>query len=106
MAKSRQLTTKGSDSIVRYLPCQAEPGMFRGELLVYANGFDPEKPDKSIRIQMLVDENEVEGIRGVPKRNQPAAGWLRVTLAGKINGLCKIILPQPATSRRKSVGKR
>jgi hypothetical protein len=93
---SRAKAGVGATSI-RYLPCQVEPGMFRGELLVYLHGFDPERVDQRIKVQMLADENEVVGLSGVPKRNQPVAGWVRVTLAREQpSGIAEVILPQPA----------
>jgi hypothetical protein len=84
-----------TDPRVRYLPCRAEPGMFRGELLVYLDGFDPEKR-KRITVQLLVDEHEVENLEGEPRRNKPARGWVRVTFAGQQGDFAAVILPQPA----------
>jgi hypothetical protein len=82
---------------VGYLPCKIEPGMFKGEFLVYLNGFDPVRPEEPIKAQMLVDKNEVEGIKGEPKRNSPATGWVRVTIARKVGGgMAEVVLPQPA----------
>jgi hypothetical protein len=86
-------------SSIRYLRCQAEPGMFRDELLVYLNGLDPVEKGKTIRVQLLVDQQEVEGLRGTPRRHQPAEGWLKVTLTseeGPDDGIAHVILPQPA----------
>jgi hypothetical protein len=74
--------------------------MFKDELLVYVNGFDPVERGKTIKVQLLVDQQEVEGLRGTPKRNQPASGWLRVTLTEDNDkpeeGIAAVILPQPA----------
>jgi hypothetical protein len=84
------------NSAIRYLSCQVAPGMFRGEFLVYFNGFHLEDPEKQIKIQMLVDEKEVKVAHGEPKRNRPAQGWVKVTLASEKEGISRIILPQPA----------
>jgi hypothetical protein len=98
MAKSNGSRAKGKSngSLIRYLPARVEPGMFRGELLVYLHGYDLRNPDKRIPVQMLVDEREVAGMRGQPKRNDPASAWVKVTLAGEEKGLPRVILPQPA----------
>jgi hypothetical protein len=87
---------KAAESPIRFLPCQVGPGMFRGELLVYLKGYDPENPGERIKVQMLVDEKEVEGLRGEPKRNQPVDAWVKVTLTGESKGRSRVILPQPA----------
>ena len=96
MSDQRQDANAGADSLTRYLPCRVEPGMFKGELLVYLDGLDPEIAEKLIHVQMLVDEQEVVGLDREPKRNQPATGWVRVTLAREVSGFAKVVLPQPA----------
>src|SRR4051794_7686743 len=83
-------------SSVRYLPCSAEPGMFKGELLVHFTGFNPDHVDETIQVQMLVDQNEVKGLRGQPMRHAPVDGFVFVTLLGEVRGLAEVILPQPA----------
>src|SRR5262249_31574762 len=83
-------------SPVRYIPCEAEPGMFRDELLVYLSALAPDQPGDKIRVQMLVDQSEIKNLKGQPKRNNPAPGWLRVTLAGEREGIAEVVLPQPA----------
>jgi hypothetical protein len=70
--------------------------MFRGELLVFLEGLDFEHPDQRIKVQMLVDQSEVEGVRGEPKRSSPASAWVRVTLLKEHDGIAEVILPQPA----------
>ncbi len=83
-------------SAIRYLSCQVTPGMFRGEFLVFLKGYRLEDPENQIQIQMLVDEKEVKVTKGEPKRNQPAEGWVKVTLASEKDGMSRIILPQAA----------
>src|SRR4051794_22737899 len=92
----KQSNGNHGNSRVRYLRCQAEPGMFSGELLVYLSGIDPVTKDKRIKVQLLADESEVEKMDHTPKRNQPASGWLRVTLAGETGNIAEVVLPQPA----------
>ena len=36
-------------------------------------------------------------IHGTPRRNQPAPGYLRVSLVKAKNGFVQVVLPQPAT---------
>ena len=93
-ARKTGLASQGSR--IRYLPCRAEPGMFKGELLVYIAGFVPAKKGPKIEAQLLVDEHEVAELAGAPKRNQPSKGWLRVTLLAEVEGMAEVILPQPA----------
>src|SRR5438270_1071833 len=81
---------------IRYIPCQAEPGMFRDELLVFLRALNPDKRGESIKVQMLVDQSEVTNLNATPKRNKPANGWLRVTLAKEQDRIAEIVLPQPA----------
>ncbi len=96
MARDNGARKQSAGSYIRYIPCRAEPGMFRDELLVYLEGFDPKHPDEKIRVQLLVDRSEVKNLKGEPKRNSPVTGWLQVTLAAESQGIAEIILPQPA----------
>jgi hypothetical protein len=48
-------------------------------------------------VQLFVDEREVTNIKGTPRRNEPAAAWLRVAVLGVRGNLAQIVLPQPAT---------
>jgi hypothetical protein len=92
-----------ASSDVRYVPCRVEPGMFRGEWLVFLDVINPQNPEQTLRVQLLVDQREVSELRGDPKRNQPAEGWLRVALAGKAKGFAQLVLPQPATPVGESI---
>lgn len=76
--------------------CWLEPGMFKGEWLVFLDATDPEN-QRDLKVQLFVDEREVARIQGTPKRNQPVSGWLRVSLVEAKNGLAQVVLPQPAT---------
>jgi hypothetical protein len=84
------------DASARYIPCQVEPGMFRGEYLVFIDLTDPDNPEKKFRAQALVDERDVHPLGGTPKRNSPVRGWLRVELLGPEKGFQRVVLPQPA----------
>lgn len=86
-----------SASAIRYVPCQVEPGMFRGEWLVFVDVLDPQNPDKMARAQLLVDHREVVALSGQPGRNNPARAWLRVALTGKAKNVAQLVLPQPAS---------
>lgn len=90
-------TTNGKcrDSSTRFLPCKAEPGMFKGELLIFLEGLHPDRLDRKIKVQLLVDNQEVTGLTGVPKRKQPVSGWLQVSLSAKKGGIAEVVLPQP-----------
>jgi len=81
---------------LRLIPCRIEPGMFRGEYLVYLNGFDPADPTKAITACLFADEGEVRDIEGIPERDKPVSARLVVSLVSAGNGLANIILPQPA----------
>src|SRR5207248_11736688 len=76
--------------------CRLEPGMFKGEWLVFVDATDPEN-QRDLKVQLFADEKEVAGIQGMPKRNQPVSGWLRVSLIKAKKGLAQVVLPQPAT---------
>src|SRR5262249_16816978 len=79
-----------------FVKCRLEPGMFRGEWLVFLDAVDPEN-QQELKVQLFVDEREVKKIQGAPKRNKPASGWLRVSLVKSKNEIAQIVLPQPAT---------
>ncbi len=96
MAHGNGAKTTRLDSDSCFIPCRVEPGMFRGEWLVNLEAVDPHCPEQSIRVQLLVDQREVIQIRGTPRRNQPAEGWLRVSLANKREGFAQVVLPEPA----------
>jgi hypothetical protein len=81
----------------RYIPCRVEPGMFREQWLVYLDVADPGDPNKKIKVQLLVDQREVTKLQGTPQRNNPASGWLRVSLLDKEGEFIRVILPQPST---------
>jgi hypothetical protein len=68
--------------------------MFRDEYLVLVQGRDRSRPTEVIPVQLLVDRSLVIEVQGEPRRHQPAAGWLRVTLAGTSKGTGQVILPQ------------
>jgi hypothetical protein len=70
--------------------------MFRGEWLVLLEAADPDNPNQTIQVQLLVDERDVRAIQGDPERNNPASGWLRVAVAGKVKGFVQVVFPQPA----------
>ena len=87
---------KSAHSYLRYVPCMIEPGMFRGEWLVSLNVRNPDDPEKTLRVQLLVDEHEVVNIQGTPERKKPVHGWLRVAVSDKWKGFTRVVLPQPA----------
>jgi len=97
MGRHKDSEAKANSSDVRFIPCRVEPGMFRDEFLVYLDVIDPQDPSRTITVQLLADRREVAKLRGTPKRNQPAAGWLRVALARQEKGLAQVVLPQPAS---------
>ena len=68
MAKNSDRGAKTSPSPLRLIPCRVEPGMFRDEFLVYLDLVDPQNPNQTMRVQLLVDQREVTNIRGTPKR--------------------------------------
>lgn len=70
--------------------------MFRDEWLVYLEAADPKDPDQTITVQLLVDQRDVTGLRGIPTKDTPVEGKLRVTLASTNKGFAQVVLPQPA----------
>jgi hypothetical protein len=86
-----------------YVPCRVEPGMFRGEYLVFLDVADPDNPERMVKAQALVDERELKEIRGTPKRNSPVPAWLRVEVVGPERGFIRVALPQPAQPGGESV---
>ena len=85
-----------SESDLRYVPCQVEPGMFRGEFLVYVDGLNPNNPEEPVKAQLFADERDVANVQGRPERNRPARAWLVVSLVRKARRFAQIVLPQPA----------
>jgi hypothetical protein len=81
---------------LRFVPCRVEPGMFRGEYLVYLDALNPNRPDEEVHAQLFVDERDVRAIQGTPSRNQPVPAWLAVSLVRTSHGFAQIVLPQPA----------
>ncbi|HVS40373.1 MAG TPA: hypothetical protein VMS17_32750 [Gemmataceae bacterium] len=79
-----------------YIPCRIEPGMFREEFLVYLDAIDPSDPNKKVKAQLFVDQREVAGVSGAPKRHNPAPAWLRVTLVAEQGEWAEVVLPQPS----------
>jgi hypothetical protein len=96
MPRSNGNKKKPAHSLVRYLHCEAEPGMFRDELLVFLHALHPDRPGETIKVQLLVDQNEVKNLDRQPQRKRPASGWLKVTLANETKGVAEVVLPQPA----------
>ena len=97
MARKKESKAKIPDDFPPcYIPCRIEPGMFREEFLVYLDARDPHNPNEQIRAQLLVDQREVSGVSGAPKRHNPADGWLRVTLVGRQGEWAEVVLPQPS----------
>ena len=93
MSRAKTATTSGS---IRFIPCQAEPGIFRNEFLCFVDALDPDHPDRSILVQVLVDSSEVKELQGKPERGRPLSALLRVGFAGSRGGLAHVVLPQPA----------
>ena len=79
-----------------YVPCNVEPGMFRGEYLVTFEAVDSQDPNKKVRVRLLADESDVVIRSGTPDRGSPAEGLLRVEILKRANGLAFVVLPQPA----------
>lgn len=79
-----------------YIPCRVEPGMFRGEWLVYLDAFNPYSPAKAERVQLFADQRDVSGIAGQPERQRPAEALLRASLLGASGDKLQVVLPQPS----------
>ncbi|HJT30694.1 MAG TPA: hypothetical protein VJ783_01420 [Pirellulales bacterium] len=100
MAKTAGRTTERSspdfkrDGDVAYVACSAEPGMFKDELLIFIEGVDPERPDKPLVAQVLVDADLVRSVHGTPQRGRPVACALKVGLVRITGGVATIVLPQ------------
>ena len=60
--------------------------MFKGELLVHFTGLNPDHVDETIQVQMLVDQSDVKGLRGQPRKHAPVDGFVLVTLLGEDGG--------------------
>ena len=69
--------------------CRLEPGMFKGEWLVFLDAINPEN-QQELKVQLFADQREVTRIQGTPKKNQPAWGWLGVSLVKAKNGLAQV----------------
>src|SRR5262245_34048666 len=97
MARKKASKANGvADEKFAYVAWRVEPGMFREELLAYLDARNPDNPDETVKAQLLVDQREVTGIQGTPKRNSPVSGWLRVSLVGKQGNWMEVVLPQPS----------
>ena len=70
--------------------------MFKEEWLVFLDAVAPENQQER-QVQLFADVREVTRIHGTPRRNQPAPGYLRVSLVKAKNGFVQVVLPQPAT---------
>lgn len=79
-----------------YVRCQALPGMFPDELLVYVDAIMSPDATQATRVELLVDANLVINLTGTPQRGKPVGGQLRVSLTNQKNGFSAIILPQPS----------
>jgi hypothetical protein len=97
MAKTKHREGGNTNSPYWLIQCRVQPGMFRDEYLVFVDAVDPQNPNQTVPVQLLVDQRQVTSVRGKPKRNQPANGWLRVAFARKEKGFIQVILPQPAS---------
>src|SRR5437764_11719359 len=80
MTKSRP-DSRANGTSPRYIPCQVEPGMFKGEYLAYIEVGTQVNPETKVKAQLLVDHQEVKGLSGTPRRNAPVQGYLRVEVA-------------------------
>src|SRR5437870_807194 len=89
---SKGSSTKKDTCLVQ---CRLEPGMFKEEWLVFLDAVDPESQQER-QVQLFADVREVTRIHGTPRRNQPAPGYLRVSLVKAKNGFVQVVLPQPA----------
>ena len=79
---------------VGYIECEAEPGMFNDELLVFITGVDPQNPDQAVHAQVLVDSDLVKGLKNKPERGKPVKGELRVGIVRISKGIAVVVLPQ------------
>ena len=79
-----------------YLRCSVQPGMFNDELYIIFQGLDPDSPDQTIDIQVLVDNKLVKDLGGMPEQGQPVDGLLLVELVRTSEATAIIALPQPA----------
>jgi hypothetical protein len=94
-ANGKNRVKKPSESTV-YIPCQVEPGMFKGEWLVHLTASDPHDPNRTVQVKLFADERDVKDIQGNPARHQPKKALLRVTLVKKGGGMAEVVFPQPA----------
>jgi hypothetical protein len=87
---------KGSMGTIVYVPCEVEPGMFRGEYLVSLTAYDPREPGKQVPVKLFADERDIKSIQGSPERRKPVKALLRVAVANKGKGFAEVVFPQPA----------
>ena len=78
-----------------YVRCKAEPGMFRGELLVHLEELTSLAPLTSRPIELLVDAELMILDEPTPSRQRPIGGLLKISLLEKRDGFAAIVLPQP-----------
>jgi hypothetical protein len=95
MAHGEENDIRG-ETVTRYVPCRVEPGMFRGEYLVYLEAGTRQNPEEAVRVQLLVDSEGVAGLRGTPARHRPAEAFLQVEVADSTGDYAVVVLPQPA----------
>jgi hypothetical protein len=92
-----KVMSKSTDrsSYIRYLPCQAVPGVFKDELMVTVRAVDPQALEQEIQVQSFVDANEVI-LTERPAADHPSEGWLRVALMQAKGTYAQVVLPQPS----------
>ena len=86
-------------SVKYYVRCQAQPGMFLDELLVYVDAIMSPDATQATPVELLVDADLVINLTGTPQQGKPVGGLLRVSLTNQKNGFSAIILPQPSVPR-------
>jgi hypothetical protein len=79
-----------------FAKCKIQPGLFRGEWLVSLEAMDPNADGQKLRVRLFADEREVTNIAGIPNRNQPASGLLRVSMVKRRGEFTAVVLPQPS----------
>ena len=94
--RSGQGRERSKESGLWFIPCSVQPGMFKGEWLVYVFAADPTDPKKTFPVKLFADERDVTCIQGSPERDKPAKALLRVDVANRAGGLAEVIFPQPA----------
>jgi len=86
----------GNNEPRQFVQCSVEPGMFNGEFLAVLEAIDPSNLDKTIQIELFVDEHLVKDLSGQPSRGEPAEALLLVEVIGRKDQLTLVALPQPA----------